>query len=82
MSPDQILAILSRLDSQDEKLKDHGETLSRIESKVDKTNGRVNKLELWQARLQGAQAAYGWVSPTAVGVVCAVVGVVAARLIG
>ena len=31
--------------------------LERIESKQDLTNGRIGKIELWKARVEGARAA-------------------------
>jgi hypothetical protein len=39
------------------------------------TNGRVRKLELWQATVQGAKAAMGWVSPLVIGTGAAAAGV-------
>ena len=49
MTPAEIATILYRLDKQDE-------VLGEIESHVRATNGRVLKLELWQARVLGAVA--------------------------
>jgi hypothetical protein len=49
MSPEQINTILYRLDRQDE-------VLGEIQHHVSKTNGRVMKLEVWQARVIGAVA--------------------------
>ena len=43
-----------RLDSQDQ-------TLTRIEGKVDKTNGRVTALELGRAHAAGFRSAFHWV---------------------
>lgn len=34
----------------------HGAQLARVESKVDKTNGRVRSLELWRAGMLGGIA--------------------------
>lgn len=36
------------------ELKFQTQTLARIETKVDKTNGRVTTLELWKAKITGA----------------------------
>ena len=36
----------------------HQEILSRIERKVDSTNGRVQSLEIWRARLLGFSACF------------------------
>lgn len=49
MTPAEINTILWRLDKQDE-------VLGEIEHHVSKTNGRVMKLEVWQARVIGAVA--------------------------
>lgn len=71
MTPDQTQAILVRLDHQDQMLE-------RIEKKVSETNGRVRKLEVWQARVQGATSMFQWVHPAVASVVG---GVIAASLI-
>jgi hypothetical protein len=42
---------------------------------ASETNGRVRKLELWQATVQGAKAAMGWVSPLVIGTGAAAAGV-------
>jgi hypothetical protein len=49
MTPAEITTILYRLDKQDE-------VLGEIQHHVSKTNGRVMKLEIWQARVIGAVA--------------------------
>ena len=49
MTPAQIDTILYRLGKQDE-------VLSEIQNHVKQTNGRVMKLEVWQARVIGAVA--------------------------
>lgn len=52
-SPDAVFShILTRLDSQDQ-------TLARIEAGVNKTNGRVNKLERERWFQRGAAAVIG-----------------------
>ena len=38
--------------------------LERIESKVTETNGRLGKLEKWQARMDGVASAFSWWKPT------------------
>lgn len=59
MTPAEIAVILRRLDEQDE-------TLGEIHAHVKQTNGRVLKLELWQARVLGALAVLSVVGiPTA-----------------
>ena len=47
MTPAEIAMLVRRLDMQDE-------VLGEIKSHVAQTNGRVMKLELWQARVLGA----------------------------
>jgi tetrahydromethanopterin S-methyltransferase subunit G len=49
VTPADIAVIQRRLDEQDE-------TLGEILSHVKQTNGRVLKLEIWQARVIGAVA--------------------------
>ena len=49
MTPAEIAMLVRRLDQQDE-------VLGEIKSHVSQTNGRVMKLELWQARVLGAVA--------------------------
>lgn len=66
MSPDDTALILHRLD-------EHGEKLDRIERQATLTNGRVSKLELWQARLDGARWAFSWLPTVLTGVITAVV---------
>lgn len=76
MTSDQAQAILARLDAQ-------AELLERIDRQVQKTNGRVTKLELWQARTEGARAVFSWVSPAVAGIVSAlVVALIVAVLTG
>jgi hypothetical protein len=45
------------------------------------TNGRVRKLELWQASVQGAKAAMGWVSPLLLGTAAAAAGALLTKLL-
>lgn len=54
MTTHDINAILTRLDSIDEKLGDHTDRLDAIDTKVGETNGRVRSVELWRARVEGA----------------------------
>lgn len=49
---------------QREGLKGLNEKVDRVEAHVSATNGRVGRLELWQARWEGARGAYRWVLPT------------------
>jgi hypothetical protein len=50
MSPRDIDAILAKLDH-------HGQLLQEIRKHAAATNGRVNQLELWRARMEGAGSA-------------------------
>lgn len=44
------------------------EELLKIRTAVEATNGSVKKLELWQATVQGAIKATGWIGPLVTGV--------------
>lgn len=66
-----MAALMVRMDHQDEKL-------GEIFEHVRETNGRVKKLELWQARVSGATS---WVPQVFVGVaVGAIVALIASVL--
>lgn len=56
MSPGDIQLILHRLD-------EHGEKLDRIEAQAKLTNGRISKLEIWQAKVEGIRLAINWPTP-------------------
>lgn len=75
MSPETSRLILHRLDAQDE-------VLSEIKTHTAETNGRVRKLELWQAQVLGAKAAVSWIPPAVTAMAAAVVGAVAAHYFG
>jgi hypothetical protein len=49
---------------------------------ASETNGRVRKLELWQASMNGAKAAMGWVSPVVVGTLTAGAAVALTKIFG
>jgi hypothetical protein len=66
--------INSRLDGQDN-------TLARIEKHTSETNGRVRKLEVFQARIEGATAARSWITPTLVALLTAIVGALAGHFL-
>jgi hypothetical protein len=74
MHNDAAREILRRLDAQDEKLDD-------MLAEAKATNGRVRKLELWQATVQGARAAMGWVSPLLLGTGAAAAGALLTKLL-
>ena len=75
MSGDQTQAILARMDAQDQ-------ILTRIDQKVGETNGRVRKLELWQARVQGATSVFSWVQPAVAAVIGGVIVAVVLAVLG
>ena len=56
MTPEDIARIMVRLDMQDEVLGEMRADQKEIKAHVSRTNGRVLKLELWQARVLGAIA--------------------------
>lgn len=64
----------SRIDRQHE-------WLAKIEAHTSATNGRVSKLELWQARMDGARWAFSWLPSLVTAVIASVVSVVATALI-
>lgn len=75
MTGDQTQAILARMDAQDQ-------ILTRIDQKVGETNGRVRKLELWQARVQGATSVFSWVQPAVAAVIGGVIVAVVLAVLG
>ena len=56
MTPDDIRLIIHRLD-------EHGEKLDEIVEQAKITNGRIKRLELWQAKLEGVRLAINWPTP-------------------
>lgn len=56
MTPDDIRLILHRLS-------EHGEKLDEIVAGQKITNGRVSKLEIWQAKVEGIRLAINWPTP-------------------
>ena len=67
--------VLQRLDQQDH-------VLHEIKVQVSETNGRVRKLELWQAHVLGAKAAVSWVPPAVTAIASAVIGAGIMKLLG
>jgi hypothetical protein len=63
------------LDVQNVILREMREDIRDVKELAASTNGRVRKLELWQATVQGAKAAMGWVSPLVIGTGAAAAGV-------
>lgn len=75
MTPQQIDTILVRLDAL-------ADDVGEVKEEVKKTNGRVRSIELWKARVEGAQAAYSWVTPAVVGIGCSFATFALTRLFG
>lgn len=55
--------------------------LADVKQEVKQTNGRVRKLELWQARIGGAWGAVRWAPPAVAATVTGVIVAVTSRLI-
>lgn len=53
---DDLRAVLRGLRSLPDKVSAMDEKVDRIEAHVSETNGRVRKLEIWQAFMQGGAA--------------------------
>lgn len=66
MSPGEIQLILHRLD-------EHGEKLDEIVEQAKLTNGRIKRLELWQAGLLGAARSIAWLPTVLTSVIAALV---------
>jgi hypothetical protein len=75
VSPSDVNVILARLEAMHE---DIGE----LKEQTKITNGRVGKLELWQARVEGAKWAVSWAPPLVTAAGAAVLGGIAAKLLG
>lgn len=73
MTPREINLILDQLGH-------HKAQLDRIEDHARQTNGRVKKLELWKARMDGAKWALSWLPTVGTGVLSGVVVAVIAFL--
>ena len=66
MTPDDIRLILHRLDEQDKLLQE-------IKTHTEITNGRVSKLEIWQAKVDGVRMAINWPPPLVFSIAAGVV---------
>lgn len=66
MTPDDIRLILHLLDEQ-------GKLLQEIKHHTEVTNGRVSKLEIWQAKVDGIRMAINWPAPLLFSVAAGVV---------
>jgi hypothetical protein len=78
--------ILERLGALDAKVSAKIDALQDdvVETKeqVKLTNGRVSKLELWQAKVEGAKAAMNWLPASATGVVAGVIVALVTKFLG
>lgn len=55
--PELDTVVLQRLNAQDDVLREYRDTLEEIRRN---TNGRLRAVEVWQARADGARAAFNW----------------------
>lgn len=60
--------ILARLDKQDHEMELQRNMLEEVRTN---TNGRLRSVEIWQARAEGARAAFYWVPTLVAGLLCA-----------
>lgn len=75
MTPRDVHVLLARLEAMHE---DIGE----IKAQAQLTNGRVGRLELWQARVEGAKWAVSWAPPLVTAIVAGLLGAGAGKLLG
>lgn len=88
MTQDQAEAILAQVAAIREDVielkgqaRETREDIGEIKTQTTATNGRVKKLELWQARVEGARSVFSWVQPAIAAIVSGlVVGVVLALI--
>lgn len=57
-----------------EELVDLKQVVNETRDHVSVTNGRVSKLELWKARMEGTRAAYTWFLPVVASAIGGAVG--------
>lgn|GEM_PF-6497882 len=74
--------ILYRLGEQDKVLERQDKVLEEIRTQARRTNGRVRRLELWRARIEGARSAMSWVQPLTIAIVSGVVVAIIAGMFG
>jgi hypothetical protein len=63
MNSDDRAEVMALLEIQNVILREMRDDLKQTKTYASETNGRVRKLELWQASVQGARAAMGWIGP-------------------
>ena len=56
--------------------------MQRVHDQARLTNGRLSELERWRARIEGARAAWSWITPVASSVMAAVATAAALKLLG
>lgn len=66
MTADDFAALSVKLDAL------HAE-VSEVKDLARETNGRVDRLELWRARREGAMVALSWFGPVVTGVITGLV---------
>ena len=78
MTPGEINAVIARLEAMQEDIHEIKADVKEAKAEIKQTNGRVSRLELWKARIEGmgtsgkSAIAY-FVAPVTTGVVVAVV---------
>ena len=56
--------------------------MQQVHEQAKLTNGRLGELERWRARIEGARAAWSWITPVASSVIAAVATAAALKLLG
>jgi hypothetical protein len=81
MNTDDRAEVMALLDTQNVILREMRDDIKETKQYASETNGRVRKLELWQASVQGARAAMGWVGPLMIGTGAAAAGAALTKLL-
>ena len=66
--------LLRRMDSQAEDIKEIRADVKAVVQQTKLTNGRVTKIELWRARIEGGKAAVSWIGTTSVTILASSIG--------
>jgi hypothetical protein len=82
MNTDDRAEVMALLDTQNVILREMRDDIKETKQYAAETNGRVRKLELWQASVQGARAAMGWAGPLLISLASVGAGAVLAKLLG
>jgi hypothetical protein len=82
MNTDDRAEVMALLDTQNVILREMRDDIKETKQYASETNGRVRKLELWQASVQGARAAMGWIGPLVISLLSVGAGALLANLLG